>query len=140
MATPSIDQTTLATHLAAFFADLSEVNAQLDAIQASLQGLDARLAALEAKPAPVKRAPKAAPEASPAEAPAAPVAPAKEQTVVVQPVVVKPVTLDEARTAFLQYVATQGRDAGLALLAKYSAKKLSDVPVEKLPELVGLAK
>jgi hypothetical protein len=53
------------------------------------------------------------------------------------PVTVTDVTPEQAKTAFLRLVQAKGRDAGVALLAKYKAARLSEVPLPQLAAFVG---
>jgi hypothetical protein len=48
-------------------------------------------------------------------------------------------TLDDIRAALKGYTTKHGMDAGIALLAKYGAQRVSEVPAEKYAEFVAEA-
>lgn len=61
-------------------------------------------------------------------APAAPPAPPKQPTV------------EEVRSAFLSYASRLGRDAAIALLGRFSAAKVADLPAERFSEFLTALK
>jgi hypothetical protein len=64
-------------------------------------------------------------------------APKKAETEVVVTTVAAPVSLDDARTKLQQYAEKNGLPAASKLLAEYGAKRIGDVPTDRLAGFVA---
>jgi hypothetical protein len=49
-------------------------------------------------------------------------------------------TVEQVRSAFLSYASAKGRDAAVALLERFGAKKVAEVPAEQFPAFLGALK
>jgi DNA replication initiation complex subunit (GINS family) len=102
-------------------------------IKSELQKLNAKVASADVPAAPAEKKPK---KEEPAPQPAPPAATAAPATAALAPPAVPEITREMVGTALVKLATEKGRDAAVAVLAKFNATKLDEITPA---QYVGLA-